>query len=153
MSIIKDILQMEAVERLAAKYESLGDYRDSPQRAAACWESYHTASYRSAVSYLDKGKYLEGYRQMRELRGYAPVDEMLATDPRLREGDEMTLQLFSLLEFGRYTYRDDAAETADVDWIILAREGDQALLLSEYALERRTWGEGAAWASPNSARG
>lgn len=130
----------------AKEYDSLGDYRDSAQRAAACWESYNTASYRSAVSFLDKGKYFEGYRQMRKLRGYAPADEMLATDPRLREGYEMTLQPFRLLEFGRYTYGDDAAEKVDVDWIILAREGDRALLLSERALERHTWGEGATWA-------
>lgn len=130
----------------AKDYDSLGDYRDSAQRAAACWEAYNSMTYRSAEAYLDKGKYLEGYRQMRGLRGYAPADEMLATDPRLREGYEMTLQPFRELEFGRYPLRAGSDEALDVDWIILAREGDRALLLSRHALERHAWGDGAAWA-------
>ena len=136
MACMKDHSYTQAMDA----FQALEDYRDSQQKAADC-QNY--ALYESALNYLEKYPVM-AYRVMFGLRGFAPADEMLST-PAFQSAREASLAVGESVKLGSYPHEETALhsgrepEPAPIEWIILARESDKALLLSQYVLDMRTF--------------
>ena len=91
--------------------------------------------YEEAQSLLAEGNYADAYLILDELRGYKDVDELLETsDLKYSIGREVI--------FGSYEQDGNTGNGAeDIEWIILARTGDNALLLSKYGLDAKEYHE------------
>ena len=91
--------------------------------------------YKEAQSLLAEGNYADAYLILDELRGYKDVDELLETsDLKYSIGREVI--------FGSYEQDGNTGNGAeDIEWIILARTEDNALLLSKYGLDVKVYHE------------
>ena len=91
--------------------------------------------YKEAQSLLAEGNYADAYLILDELRGYKDVDELLETsDLKYLIGREVI--------FGSYEQDGNTGNGAeDIEWIILARTEDNALLLSKYGLDAKVYHE------------
>ena len=91
--------------------------------------------YKEAQSLLAEGNYADAYLILDQLRGYKDVDELLGVgDPEYAIGSEVV--------FGSYEQDGNTANgTEGIEWIILARTGDNALLLSKYGLDVKEYHE------------
>lgn len=132
-------MQQESYSWAEDAFAALGDFRDSAQKAEECrailWQYY----YDRAVKELEKNDYIRAYELLRNARGYAPADELLANDPRVQTGREQALEVGQKVRLGEYRRSTRENTWYGVDWIILARDEDRALLLSEVALDRQPW--------------
>lgn len=133
-------MQERSYTQARESFQSLNGYRDSQQKAIDC-QNY--ALYESALENLDQHP-ARAYRIMSGLQGFAPADEMLST-PAFQAAREASLAVGETVELGSYPQEKTARpsggepEPTPIEWIILARSGDRALLLSRYALEMRTF--------------
>lgn len=123
-------------EQAQGCFETLDDFRDSEERAAEC-ES--CIQYEKALAALEDSPET-AYQRMFALKGYAPADAMLAT-PEFQAAREQRLSVGRTVTFGRYVQETDSSyfvtEAEPIHWRILARDGDRALLVSYYALDKR----------------
>ena len=85
--------------------------------------------YKEAESLLAEGNYTDAYLVLNKLRGYKDVDEILGVnDSKYVEGSTIIL--------GNYEQDNNPSNgEEDIEWNVLARVGDKALLLSKYALD------------------
>ena len=91
--------------------------------------------YEEAQSLIAESNYADAYLILNELRGYKDVDQLLGIgDPEYAIGSE--------IQFGSYEQDGNTGNGAeDIEWIILARAGDNALLLSKYGLDAKEYHE------------
>lgn len=91
--------------------------------------------YEEAQSRIAESNYADAYLILNELRGYKDVDQLLGiSDPEYAIGSEVL--------FGSYEQDGSTTNgTEDIEWIILARAGDHALLLSKYGLDAKEYHE------------
>ena len=93
---------------------------------------------KEAQSLIAESNYADAYLILDELRGYKDADE-------IRSGEEFINGYFSVgneVIFGSYEQDGNTGNGAeDIEWIVLDREGDSALLLSKYGLEAKVYNE------------
>lgn len=125
-------------EQAQGCFETLEDFRDSEEKAAEC-ES--RLQYEKALAALEDSPET-AYKRMFALKGYAPADEMLAT-PEFQAAREQRLGVGRTVSFGRYVQETAssyfATEAEPIHWRIIARDGDRALLMSYYVLDKRAF--------------
>ncbi|MBQ1409955.1 MAG: ABC transporter ATP-binding protein [Oscillospiraceae bacterium] len=123
-------------EALAA-FALLNGYRDSAARIELCKTEKQEQQYNAAVSLLEAGAYGEAYPALLALDGYrdsaVKASEIYgAYRAALLEDPQVGDYLF----FGAYEQDNDASNgPEDVEWLVLAREQDRALVISRYALD------------------
>lgn len=122
-------------EEAIAAFQALDGYKDSAARIQKCETAIKDKQYEAALERYRAKNYGEAYAALTELNGYRDSAELL---------DEVRpiyfAQLFSEAEpgssvyFGSYdqTYREGAE---DIEWTVLAKEGDRLLVVSKYALD------------------
>lgn len=135
------IMQRGQYEWASQRFASLGDYKDSEAMMEEC--ERHIA-YQKAKEAFDEGKDAAAYEGFRGLKGFLDVDEILATE-RMHAAREKKYAVGSSFEMGSYAIRksDVDGEKSPITWEILAREGDRALIISYYALEKRPYHDNA----------
>ena len=91
--------------------------------------------YEEAQSLISESNYADAFLILNDLRGYKDVNELLGIgDPEYSIGSEVV--------FGSYEQDGNTANgPEDIEWIILARAGDNALLLSKYGLDAKQYNE------------
>ena len=90
-------------------------------------------TYESAAIYADAGMYIDAGREYNRIRGYRDVNAILANDARLSR--EATFAVGNTVTFGAYPQTGAGTDMTPIEWILLARDGQYALLLSKYALD------------------
>ncbi len=142
----------EAAGNSAAAFEmylSL-DLFDSFDRAIALRDSGYEARYIAAIAMFNQGRYAEAEAAFTELGNYqdsadwawrcqmlmsAGTPEPIAT---ATPAPQQTMQYAGkeILQFGSYEQDGDTSNGQEpIDWIVLANDGQKALLLSLYALD------------------
>ncbi len=113
-------------EEAYSAFEELLGYKDVDE------EFLKDIKYEEAQSLMAEGNYEEAYFILDELHGYKDVDELLGINSEYAIGREVM--------FGSYE-QDGNTENGeeDIEWIILARTGDKAFLLSKYGLDARAY--------------
>lgn len=114
----------------ADAFRALGDYKDSAERAAdipwlAAEQLFEAGKYQEAAAAYEA---LDGYKDSAEKR-----DECLY---RLQRAAMPTPAVGETVKFGCYEQDDDPENgKEEIEWTVLALEGDKALLISKYALD------------------
>lgn len=122
-------------EEAIAAFTALDGYKDSAARIQKCETAISDRDYKAALEQYRAKNYGEAYAALTELNGYRDSAELLAEVRPI-----YFAQLFSEAKpgssvyFGSYeqTYREGKE---DIEWTVLAKEGDRLLVVSKYALD------------------
>ena len=76
------------------------------------------------------------------MKGYKDVDSLLANDHNLSAAarDEK-YSVGNYVTFGHYPQTSGGNVNAEIEWLVLARDGNKALLLSRYGLDAKPYNE------------
>jgi len=116
----------EAIEA----FKSLGGYKDSAERISQC-------KYEKAIFLAEGGKYVEAYKIWISLNGYKN-SESKANEIRLKYISEKlkTAKVGEYIVFGAYEQDNNTSNgKEDIEWLVLAKEGNKLLVISRYALD------------------
>lgn len=101
------------------------------------------AHYQHAQSLMKSGDYKQAYAVFATLKGYADVDAMLANDENLlaaaAAAREAMFAVGNYVTFGTYPQTKAGNDETPIEWLVLARNGDNALLLSRYGLDAQPY--------------
>lgn len=113
-------------------FTALGDYSDAPDKILE-------TKYQKAVKLMEQGQYVEAYAKFNKIRSYKGVDELLSSHKELQDA---YFAVGREISFGTYEQDGDTENGAeDIEWIVLAKDGDKALLLSKYGLDAKPYNE------------
>lgn len=121
-----------------ALFTELGNYYDA---AAQVTETkYQKATNRNAF-----GKYDEAYAIYVTLTGYKDVDKLLIEDDnivaakKVLEAREAQFTVGNYVTFGEYPQTTAGEDMTPIEWLVLARDGNKALLISRYWLDAQPY--------------
>ena len=91
--------------------------------------------YEEGQNLMAEGNYVDAYQAFEQIRGYKDVDELL-------EPDDSEYTVGSTIVFGNYEQDNNTDNGAEeIEWIVLERMGNVALLLSKNALDAQPYHE------------
>ena len=133
----KTLLEAGQYEQAIAAFKALGDYKDSAGRSEEVRESIRARDYAAAEALYEAGQYEQAYAEFVKLKGYKDVDSLLEKDEHLiavRKAAFTTIG--NTVSFGTYEQDNNTANgKEEIEWVVLATEGDRSLVISKYALD------------------
>ncbi len=125
-------------EEAIALFTELGNYYDA---AAQVTET----KYQKATNLNAFGKYDEAYAIYVTLTGYKDVDKLLIEDDnivaakKVLEAREAQFTVGNYVTFGEYPQTTAGEDMTPIEWLVLARDGNKALLISRYGLDAQPY--------------
>ena len=124
-------------EEAIALFTELGNYYDA---AAQVTET----KYQKATNLNAFGKYDEAYAIYVTLTGYKDVDKLLAEDDNMMAAAAAAARnakftVGNYVTFGTYPQTKAGKDATPIEWLVLARDGDKALLISRYGLDAQPY--------------
>lgn len=123
-------------EEAIALFTELGNYYDA---AAQVTET----KYQKATNLNAFGKYDEAYAIYVTLTGYKDVDKLLAKDDNMMAAAAAArnakFTVGNYVTFGTYPQTKAGKDATPIEWLVLARDGDKALLISRYGLDAQPY--------------
>ena len=131
------------------KYEGDGDtlvwkhpiedfnYKDSATQIETCQTAIKDNNYNATAALMDSGDYETAYEALRDLNGYKDSAELQTSI----KSDYLTAALNAAavgdsVYFGAYEQDNNTSNgKEEIEWIVLARENKQVLVISKYALD------------------
>ncbi len=111
-------------------FAALGEYKD-----AAYWVL--ESCYVGGRAYLEENRYAEAAELFSQIIGYRDVNTLITTNKELFDKQ---FSVGNVVPFGSYEQDNDASNgTEEIQWIVLAREGDEVLLISKYGLDAKPY--------------
>lgn len=96
--------------------------------------------YQHAQSLMKAGNYNQAYALLMTLKGYADVDSLLANDENLLAvARDALFSVGNYVTFGTYPQTSVGDDETPIEWLVLDRDGDNALLLSRYGLHAKPY--------------
>lgn len=117
-----------------AAFEELGEYSDAKAQITE-------TKYQQATNLNAFGKYDEAYAIYVTLTGYKDVDKLLTEDDNIvavikaLEARDAKFTVGNYVTFGEYPQTTAGEDMTPIEWLVLARDGDKALLISRYGLD------------------
>lgn len=125
-------------EGAADAFSRAGDYADAA-------EQVNETRYRHAIELAAGGDYRGAASVFMSIKGYKDVDDLLKTDQNLSAAAaavrDDAFQPGKYVTFGHYRQSADSQDQTPVEWLVLARDGQNALLLSRYGLETKAYND------------
>lgn len=116
-----------------ALFAELGNYYDA---AAQVTET----KYQKATNLNAFGKYDEAYAIYVTLTGYKDVDKLLAEDDNMiAVARDAKFTVGNYVTFGTYPQTKAGNDATPIEWLVLARDGNKALLISRYGLDAQPY--------------
>ena len=116
------------------KFKELGDYKDSQQYIV---NSETEIKYIEATTLYNNGNYLEAITKFKELGDYKDSHEKISSAYTLY------LKIVSVgnnIFFGSYEQDNNTSNGKEyIEWVVLAKENNRALLISKYALDSKEY--------------
>ena len=138
---IKEIKYQQAValrangqdEEAIAAFAELGDYSDAAQQLSE-------TKYQQANNLNTAARYDEAYAIYVTLTGYKDVDKLLAeNDNMIAAARDAKFAVGNYVSFGTYPQTKAGNDATPIEWLVLARDGDKALLISRYGLDAQPY--------------
>ncbi len=125
----EEMLRSGRFEEAAAAFAALDDYRDAAAQAAE-------AACRRAEALMETGDYDGAYGILSSLTGSERAGNLLSTDGNLlAAAARAKYAVGNRVFFGTYPQTEKDSFSTAIEWIVLAREEDRALLVSSYILD------------------
>ena len=117
-------------------FELLKDFRDSAEKLAEYQNLLSEQRYQKADALRKQRKYDEAYVIYQMIPGYNDVDDLLRNDRHLvAAAREAQFQIGCYVTLGTYPQTAEGDDQTPIEWLVLARDGGNALLISRYALD------------------
>ncbi len=102
-----------------------------------CETAIKNVKYNSAISLIEDGKYVEAYEALIDLNGYKDSAEKAKEIYGQYKAEKLkTAKVGDYVAFGSYEQDNNTSNgKEDVEWLVLVKEGDKALVISRYALD------------------
>lgn len=158
---------MNAIEKL----KTIIDWKDTVELINTCWnaiEELKQSIYHNAINMLrnakEKQDYVEVSKLLSDIKGYKGTNQLLAycMDEAAQRNElfinvvnqmivgnkvmDKAIQMHWTITFGRYV-QEEGEEPTPITWRVLAREDNRLLLISEYALDSKSYHK--TWESVN----
>ena len=143
----------DELEKAIEAYQGANGYSDSTKRSA---EVEQEIQYRSAISYIEEGKYYDARTILLKLEKYKDSYEKLNMCEAAIIKHENAIASFSsvgnFITFGTYPQTTSGNDKTPIEWQILDLKNDKALIISRFGLDiqyyHSKWGERTAtWES------
>lgn len=136
------------------KYQQAVTLRENGQYEYACTIFWSIADYSDAKVQITETKYQqannlnaaarydEAYAIYMALTGYKDVDKLLAEDDNMiaaAAARDAKFAVGNYVTFGTYPQTKAGNDATPIEWLVLARDGDKALLISRYALDAQPY--------------
>ena len=119
----------EAIEAFAA----LDSYSDSKTQITE-------TKYLHAKSLTAKGDYVGAVAIFTGIKDYKDVDSLLVNDHNLAAAARyVKYSVGNYVTFGYYQQTSGDNDSAEIEWLVLARDGNKALLISRYGLDAQPY--------------
>ena len=120
----------------AQAYADLGEYRDAATQLTE-------AHYQQAVALLNSGDADSAFQIFKNIKGYKDVDSLLVNDDNLAVAAawDAKYSAGNYVVFGHYPQTSEGNDSTGIEWLVLAREGNKALLISRYGLDAKRYNE------------
>ena len=120
-----------------ALFTELGNYYDAAAQVAE-------TKYQKATNLNAFGKYDEAYAIYVTLTGYKDVDKLLSEDDNMiaaaaAAARDAKFAVGNYVTFGTYPQTKAGNDATPIEWLVLARDGDKALLISRYGLDAQPY--------------
>ena len=118
-------------------FTALNGYKDSAAQIEKCAIAINDKQYNAAVSLYDAGKYEEAINAFTALNGYKNSEAMIKEiKPKYHMQLISDSSVGSRVLWGSYEQDNNTSNgKEDIEWIVLAREDDRVLVISQYALD------------------
>ncbi len=111
-------------------FTALNGHKDSAAQIEKCETAIKDEKYASAVELYTAGKYEEAIAAFTALDGYKD------SAAQIKGIKQQLLSVGSTVFFGSYEQDNNTANgKEDIEWIVLAKEGNKVLVISKYALD------------------
>ena len=122
-------------------FQALNGYRDSSEQITKCETAIKDAKYNAAVELIEKGDIINAYESLTALNGYKDSAQKANDIFSQYKTEKMkNATVGDIIFFGSYEQDNNTSNgKEDVEWIVLAREGDRVLVASRYALDRQKY--------------
>lgn len=119
-----------------AVFTELNDYSDA--KAQITETKYQQANNLNAAA-----RYDEAYAIYVTLTGYKDVDKLLAEDDNMiaAAARDAKFAVGNYVSFGTYPQTKAGNDATPIEWLVLARNGNKALLISRYGLDAQPYNE------------
>lgn len=116
-----------------AAFAELGDYSDAAQQLSEM-------KYQQANNLNAAARYDEAYAIYVTLTGYKDVDKLLAEDDNMiAAARDAKFAVGNYVSFGMYPQTKAGNDATPIEWLVLARDGNKALLISRYGLDAQPY--------------
>ena len=123
-----------------AAFKALGNYSDAATQITE-------TKYQQANNLNAAARYDEAYAIYVTLTGYKDVDKLLAEDDNMMAtataiaaaARDAKFAVGTYVTFGTYPQTKAGNDATPIEWLVLARDGNKALLISRYALDAQPY--------------
>ena len=112
-------------------FMNLEGYKDSNQKMTECNNAISEEKYNTALTLASNSKYKEALALLDELGDYKDAIELR------KKYKLISCESGDVITFGTYEQDGNLTNgTEDIEWIVIARDGNKALVMSKYCLEQ-----------------
>ena len=118
-------------------FKELNGYKDSEAQITKCETAINDAKYNAAVALIEKGDIINAYESLIALNGYKDSTQK-ANDifSQYNMAKLKAAAVGDIVYFGSYEQDNNKSNgKEDIEWLVLAKEGNKALVISKYALD------------------
>lgn len=126
-------------EEAIAAFEELGDYSDAKTQITE-------TKYQQGKRFLTAKDYDSAARILINIKEYEDVDKLLAEDDNMiaavaaaAAARDAKFAVGNYVTFGRYPQTKAGKDKTPIEWLVLARDGNKALLISRYGLDAQPY--------------
>jgi len=135
------LLEVGKYDEAITAFKKIYDYRDSAERIGEANELILARDYAAAEALLEAGKYEEAIKAFQMIYDYRDSAERIAEYifPKQKAG-LTNVKVGSTIKFGLYEQDNDNSNgKEEIEWLVLAKEGDRILVISKYLLDNQTF--------------
>lgn len=132
----KELYNAGKYDEAIVAFQALNGYKDSEQQITNCQTAIKDQKYNSAKELYNAQKYEDAYKAFSTL-SYKDSAEKAAECLFLKQKDGLkNVSVGSTIKFGFYEQENSTSNgKEEIEWKVLAVEGNRALIISQYALD------------------
>ena len=120
-------------EKAITAFEALNGYSDSATQIKE-------TKYLQAKALMSSGDYAGALAAFKSITGYKDVDSLLKNDHNLLVAvRDAKYSVGDYVTFGTYPQTSAGNDSTEIEWLVVARDGQKALLLSRYGLDAQPY--------------
>ncbi|MBQ6480665.1 MAG: TIR domain-containing protein [Anaerolineaceae bacterium] len=119
-------------EKAITAFEALNGYNDSEAKVTE-------TKYLQGKSLKADGEYAKAAAIFMDIKGYKDVDKLLTNYYISAAVRDAKYAVGNYVTFGTYPQTEAGDDSTSIEWIVLARDGQKALLISRYALDAKPY--------------